>query len=148
MAKIVVGIDGSDHSKAALRWAVEEGRLRNADVAALHAYEVPLRSPDISPASRPDLIDTVTEAYEGALAFVTRIVEEVVAGDSTVNVETFAVEGTSPESVLIEASRDAELLVVGSRGRSELAELLLGSVSQECAHHAACPVLIHRRPGA
>jgi nucleotide-binding universal stress UspA family protein len=145
MAKIVVGIDGSDHSKQALRWAVEEARLRNADVAALHAYEVPLVSPDISPAPRSNVVDTVSDAYEGALALVTQIVEEVVAGDSSVSVEPFAVEGMSPESVLIEASHDADLLVVGSRGRSELAELVLGSVSQECAHHAACPVLIHRR---
>jgi nucleotide-binding universal stress UspA family protein len=148
VTRIVVGIDGSDPSKHALRWAVEEARLRGAEVVALHAYEAPLVAPDVSPAWRIDVVGLTSEVYERALGLVTAVVEEVVGNDSSVQVEPLAVEGISPESVLIEASRDAELLVVGSRGQSELADVLLGSVSQECAHHAACPVLIHRRSGA
>jgi nucleotide-binding universal stress UspA family protein len=143
--RIVVGIDGSEPSKDALRWAVEEGRVRGAAVVALHAYDVPLVTPDLSPAPTLDLVEVVSEVHEGALALVAAVVEEVVGADSSVRVEPLAVEGMSPESVLIEASRDADLLVVGSRGQSELAEVVLGSVSHECAHHAACPVLIHRR---
>jgi nucleotide-binding universal stress UspA family protein len=140
----VVGIDGSDSSKEALRWAVEEARLRGAELVALHAYELPFVSPDVSPAPRVDVVELASHVHERALGLVTAAVEEVVGNDSFVRVEPLAVEGVSPESVLIEASRDADLLVVGSRGHSELAEVVLGSVSQECAHHAACPVLLHR----
>lgn len=141
----MVGIDGSDSSTDALRWAVEEARLRGAELVALHAYEVPFVPPDVSPGPRVDVVELASEVHERALGLVTAVVERVVGNDSFVRVEPLAVEGLSPESVLIEASRDADLLVVGSRGQSELAEILLGSVSQECAHHAACPVLIHRR---
>jgi nucleotide-binding universal stress UspA family protein len=146
--RIVVGIDGSDPSKEALRWAVEEARLRDAELVALHAYEVPFVSPDVSPAPRVDVVELAGDVHERALTFVTAIVEDVVGNDSSVQVQSLAVEGASPESVLIEASRDADLLVVASRGHSELAEVVLGSVSQECAHHAACPVLIHRHSRA
>jgi nucleotide-binding universal stress UspA family protein len=145
MKKIVVGIDGSESSKDALRWAVEEGRAHGADLVAVHAYEVALLPTDLVPSAPIDVVDVVTEVHEGALRLVTAVVEEVVGGDTSVKVESIAIEGPSPESVLIDESLDADLLVVGSRGHSELAELLLGSVTQEVAHHARCPVLIHRR---
>jgi nucleotide-binding universal stress UspA family protein len=142
--RIVVGVDGSNPSKEALRWAVEEARLRRAEVVALHAYDVPTTSLDLGPAPRRDVVEGATEVYEGALALVTAIVDDVLGGDTTVRVEPVAVEGISPASVLVEASREADLLVVGSRGHSELAELVLGSVSHDCAENASCPVLIHR----
>ena len=144
MQRIVVGIDGSSPSKEALRWAVEEARLRGAEVVALHAYDVPMTSPDLAPA-RLDVVEAGTEVYERALALVAAVVDEVLGGDADdVKVEPVAVEGISPATVLVEASRDAAMLVVASRGHSELAELVLGSVSHDCAEHAACPVLIHR----
>jgi nucleotide-binding universal stress UspA family protein len=142
MEKIVVGIDGSDASKDALRWAVEDARARGAEVVALHAYEVPVPAPDVSPAAPVDLPALVAEIHAGALQFVTDVVDEVVGNAVSVDVAPIAVEN-APAKTLLDASRDADLLVVGSYGLG-LSGLLLGSVSLECVHHAACPVLIHR----
>jgi nucleotide-binding universal stress UspA family protein len=142
--KIVVGVDGSDASKDALRWAVAEARAHDARVVALHAWELPIAAPDITPAPRVDLTTIVSEVQAAALRLVTAALEEVLGGDSTVTVEPAAVEGPAA-SALIDAARDADLLVVGSRGMGGFAALVLGSVSQQCAHHAPCPVVIHRR---
>ena len=143
MEKIVVGVDGSDASKDALRWAVEDARARSAEVVALHAYEVPVPAPDASPSSPVDLPALVTEAHAGAQQFVTKVVDEVVGNSVTVDVAPIAVED-EPVKALLDASRDADLLVVGSHGHG-LSGLFLGSVSLECAQHAACPVVIVRR---
>jgi len=111
-------------------------------VVALHAYEAPMPGADAAPAAPIDLPGLVTEFHEGALRFVTEVVDEVVGNAVTVNVAPIAVED-EPARALLDASRDADLLVVGSHGHG-LSGLLLGSVSLECAQHAACPVLIHR----
>jgi nucleotide-binding universal stress UspA family protein len=147
MERIVVGADGSEASKDALRWAVDEARLRGAELVALHAWEPLLGAPDVGPASRIDLVELVTDAYEEALQLVTGIVEEVVGDDEAVEVSAVAVEGAAA-SALIDAARDASLLVVGSRGHGGFEGLLLGSVSQQVAGHSPCPVVIHRRPDA
>jgi nucleotide-binding universal stress UspA family protein len=139
--KILVGIDGSDASKAALRWAVEDARARGAEVVALHAYEVAVPAADAVPVAPVDLPALIAETHEGALRFVTEIVDEVVGNAVTVNVAPIAVED-EPVRALLDAARDADLLVVGHRGHRLSG--LLGSVSLECAQHAACPVLIHR----
>ena len=145
MAKIVAGIDGSDASKDALRWAVEEARLRRADVVAVHAWQVPPPVPSLGPAPGVEIVEIVPQLEEGAKKLVESIVAEVVGDDSDVNVEPVATEGP-PANVLIEAAKGADLLVVGSRGHGGFVALLLGSVSQHVATHAPCPVLIHRRP--
>lgn len=146
--KIVVGVDGSDGSKKALRWALDLARAVGGRVVALTAWEVQVVPPDITPVPRLDLVTLVTEHHQRALAVVTATVEEVVGDDSTMDVEAVAVEGAAA-AVLLDAARDADLLVVGSRGLGGFAGLLLGSVSQQCAQHAPCPVLIHRpRPTA
>jgi len=142
MEKIVVGIDGSEASKNALRWAVEDARVRGAEVIALHAYEEPMPGADAAPVAPVDLPGLVTEFYEGALKFVTDVVNEVVGNAVTVDVAPIAVE-EEPAKALLDAARDADLLVVGSHGHG-VSGLLLGSVSLECAQHAACPVLIYR----
>jgi nucleotide-binding universal stress UspA family protein len=142
MEKIVVGIDGSDASKAALRWAVEDARARGAEVVALHAYEVPVPTLDAAPATPVDLPGLIAEAQDDAQQFVTTVVDEVVGNSVSVDVAPIAVE-EEPAKALLDASRDADLLVVGSHGHG-LSGLFLGSVSLECAQHAACPVLIYR----
>jgi len=142
--KIVVGVDGSDASKDALRWAVEDAKARGARVVALHAYDLAVPAPDAVPTAPIDLPALVTGIHEGALQFVTSVVEEVVGDDAVV--EATAVEAPAVEA-LLDAARDADLLVVGSHGAG-LAELLLGSVSLECVQHAPCPVLVHRRSGS
>jgi nucleotide-binding universal stress UspA family protein len=142
MEKIVVGIDGSDASNDALRWAVEDARARGAEVVALHAYEVPEAAPDAVPAPPVDLPALIGEVHDDAQQFVTKVVDEVVGNSVSVDVAPIAVED-APAKALLDASRDADLLVVGSHGHG-LSGLFLGSVSLECAQHAACPVLIYR----
>jgi nucleotide-binding universal stress UspA family protein len=142
VAKIVVGIDGSEESKNALRWALEEARLRSAEIVAVHAWEAPPAVPEPGPAPGFDLVRILPQVQEAAERLVSKVVSEVV-GDSDVTVEPVAIAGP-PASVLVDAARDADMLVVGSRGHGGFTALLLGSVSQQLAHHAPCPLVIHR----
>ena len=127
MASIVVGVDGSDEARRALDWAVAEARLRGAALRVVHAYQ-----------SQPDAAGTERLRREADL-----IVQAAVTACETdgLDVDARAVSGSAP-SALLEASRGADLLVVGSRGRHGFPGLLLGSVSQQLAHHARCPVVI------
>jgi nucleotide-binding universal stress UspA family protein len=142
---IVVGIDGSDRSRDALRWAVDEAKLRQDKVLAVHVWEPPV-FPAVDtplatdpPAYLPELIG---HAQERAEALVARVAAEV--RDGGVEVEPMAIEGAAT-SVLVDLAEDADLIVVGSRGKGGLAGLLLGSVSQQVVQHAPCPVVVHRR---
>jgi nucleotide-binding universal stress UspA family protein len=145
---IVVGVDGSEASKEALRWAVGEARLRRAKVRALRAYEVPFVPPVLDPFGAVPAVEGVPgidrellrQASEEGLA---RVVSEVVPDPGGVEIELQVAEGHAAE-VLVATSKDAELLVVGSRGHGGFAGLLLGSVSQSSAQHAYCPVVIVR----
>jgi nucleotide-binding universal stress UspA family protein len=143
VVKIVVGIDGSEAAKNALRWALEEARLRSAKIVAVHAWEAPPAMPEPGPAPGFDLVGILPEVEEAGERLVKAVVEEVVGDDSDVTVEPVAIQGPAA-SVLVEAARDADMLVVGSRGHGGFTALLLGSVSQQLAHHAPCPLLIHR----
>jgi nucleotide-binding universal stress UspA family protein len=137
MGRIVVGVDGSEESKAALRWAVEEARLRGATVRAVCAWSLPhVAGPGF--AFLPGGIEEFRRDAEGVLDAA---IAEV--GSEGVDVERAAVEGGAAD-VLVQAAQGADLLVVGSRGHGGFAGLLLGSVSQQCAHHAPCPVVIVR----
>lgn len=141
MARIVVGVDGSEGSIAALRWALEEAQLRGAEVEAVHAWEVPVPALMLDGVVPPPPdVDYVGEAREA----VERSIKEAAGGgDPSVKVKVSVPNGP-PASSLVQASDGADLLVVGSRGRGGFAGLLLGSVSQQCAHHATCPVVIVR----
>jgi nucleotide-binding universal stress UspA family protein len=142
---IVVGVDGSNASKAALRWAAEEARLRGARLQAVYVFE---HSPSwqmygysaeiaaIPVSAMPD----DQHSRELAQSLVDRLVADL--GDLGVEVEAIAHEDRRPAHALVERSRDADLLVVGSRGRGGFAGLVLGSVSQQCAQHASCPVVV------
>ena len=145
MAKIVAGIDGSDASKEALRWGVDEARLRRADVIAVHAWQMPPPVPTFGPSPAVDMVENVPQIEDSAEKLARSVVAEVVGDTSDVNVEAIATEGPAA-GVLIDAAQGADLLVVGSRGHGGFVSLLLGSVSQQVATHAPCPVLIHRRP--
>jgi nucleotide-binding universal stress UspA family protein len=146
MGEIVVGVDGSAASREALRWAVEEAGFRDASIVALYAWQVPVVPADIAPmpmhTAAFDVTDLLPKLEEGARSLVAGVVREVV-GDADVGVREAVVEG-APATALIEASRGAELLVLGSRGHGGFAGLLLGSVSQQVAQHASCPVVICR----
>jgi nucleotide-binding universal stress UspA family protein len=137
MPRIVVGVDGSEQSKTAFRWALEEARLRGATVQAVYAWAIRFAGGMGVVVPQP----TVEEEAEQGERMLDAVIAEVGAGD--VDVERVAVEG-GPARVLVETARGADLLVVGSRGHGGFAGLLLGSVSQQCATHAPCPVVIVR----
>lgn len=141
MRNIVVGIDGSDASKIVLRWAIDEAALRGDTVTAIHAY-LPF---DATWAALPEvaLAAIPPEAFEhDAQERATAILDEILAGiDTDVTVTSKAVAGR-PADVLIEAARDADLLVVGSRGHGGFRGLLLGSVSHQVVTHAVVPTVV------
>ena len=143
MGRIVVGIDGSPESKQALRWALAEARLRGAQLRVVHTWLFPYiaAGPGLDPVLDADMIEN---ARRNAEELVRAELDEL--GDETVGVdiERAIVEEAAVAPVVLEAAKGAELLVVGSRGRGGFAGLLLGSVSQQCAHHASCPVVIVR----
>jgi nucleotide-binding universal stress UspA family protein len=150
MGRIVVGVDGSEGSQRALRWAAEEALIRAVPLEVVHTYDVRSTRTSLSPESpfgrdgwggRPADVDaTVQEAAQHAQELVDRLVEDLRG----VEVHAEAVPSTDPARTLVERSRGADMLVVGSRGRGDVASLLLGSVSTSCAHHADCPVVIIR----
>lgn len=138
---IVVGIDGSPESIAALRWAVADAELRGDDVRAVYAWRRPLTT---SFGHSPTSLHVPTEKLrEEAETLLASFVSEVIGDAESVAVSLVAVEGV-PADVLVEASRDADLLVVGSRSLGLIGNLLLGSVSHRCAREAACSVVIIR----
>jgi nucleotide-binding universal stress UspA family protein len=128
---IVVGVDGSAVSLQALTWAVAEGRVRDEDVRAVYAWAH-------APAGSASPNDAQVAAER-------RLAEAVAELGDAGGVEQQAVHG-HPVDVLVEQSREASLLAVGSRGHGKLGAALLGSVSRACAHHAECPVLVMRDP--
>lgn len=139
--RIVVGVDGSPSSKAALAWAVEQAELTSASVEAVIAWHYPvmvggLPFAPIGVLEGADYGDFATQVLSGAIA-------ATVEPDGPVKVSSVVREGNAAQ-VLLEAARGAELLVVGSRGHGGFTEALLGSVSQACVHHARCPVVIIR----
>jgi nucleotide-binding universal stress UspA family protein len=144
MAVIVVGVDGSDGSVAALRWAASEARLRGARLRLVAAYSMaPLVTLGTAPmpsaieAVEPDLERTAREAIERAIAAL---------GQELDGIETTrAVKYGRAASVVTAAARDADLLVVGSRGLGGFKGLLLGSVSHQCVQHVRCPVVVIHR---
>jgi nucleotide-binding universal stress UspA family protein len=153
MGTIVVGVDGSPGSDAALRWALDEARLRNSRLRVVHAYEAPhvaLSDAAVGAAGIPTPPVLATEdverlrasAEEQARAVVDSALRRVAGeGAEQPKIERAARVGPAAQT-LIEAGRDAELLVLGSRGRGGFLGLLLGSVTQQCAHHPPCPVVI------
>ena len=137
---IVVGVDGSDESHAALRWALEEAALRGAVVRAIHAWMVPVMASPVGvlPVS-VDHDELQASAGDQLRQWITAAQGEVPHHD--VPIEAATVEGSST-SALLESAADADLLVLGGRRHGALAGLLLGSVAHQCVHHAPCPVVL------
>jgi nucleotide-binding universal stress UspA family protein len=163
VGRIVVGVDASPNARQALAWAAAEARLRQAVLQVVHAYHSKnLAAPvyfgsqhtyDASVGAggvpEPELTASVQrrEAFEEAvrgqadelLAAVLGELGETVSG---VEVQQTVVEDRHPAEALVRLSVDADLLVVGSRGRGGFSELLLGSVSHAAVLHAVCPVVV------
>ena len=134
---IIVGIDGSENSRTALRWAAAEARLRAAHLKILTAYSW----------TWPDEFDGLSELPEGLGQRFEEVASEAIAEarvlEPGVEVTGAAVPG-DPAAALLEAGRTAAMVVVGNRGHGGFASLLLGSVSQQVATHAAGPVVVVR----
>ncbi len=138
MSGIVVGVDGSEHSIRALEFAIDEARIRGCGVKAVSVWHIPTVAYETGWASAPLDFGSFEELAGSTLA---KSIEESNAARSGVEVVPIVREGQAAD-VLIEEARGADLLVVGSRGRGGFRGLLLGSVSQQCAHHAPCPIAI------
>jgi nucleotide-binding universal stress UspA family protein len=135
-ATIVVGVDGSEGADRALAFALDEARARHADIKAVAAWHVPAAAYETGWV--PVSVDP-TDFEKIAEAGLEKSVEE--AASSGVSVTPIVREGQAAE-VLVAEAHGADLLVVGSRGLGGFKGLLLGSVGQQCAYHAACPVVI------
>ncbi|RLU89218.1 universal stress protein UspA [Streptomyces griseocarneus] len=139
--RIVVGVDGSEPSKAALKWAVGQAELTGAVVEAIFAWQYPRYWWGWAPPVEGSL------DFEGnARRALSQAIDEAAGLDCPVPVMPRVVEG-NPARVLLDAAHGADLLVVGNRGYGGFGEALLGSVGQHCVQHAACPVVVIRGTG-
>ena len=136
VAPVVVGVDGSEESGLALRWAFDYAQMISAPVEAVIAWDIP---PSYGWGASYDDVDLEKMARET----LEKTVHDVLGAGAPV---TSRVERGHPAPVLVAASERAQLLVVGSRGHGAFAGMLLGSVSQHCVQHAHCPVVVIRRP--
>lgn len=142
MGRIVVGVDGSPQAVAALRWACEEAARRTCVVEAVTAY-TGSRHP-------ADQLSEMEAQHQAALHEAVQTLEDALSQvevPAVVEVRSRPIDD-APAHGLLELGRGAELLVVGTPGHGVVAGLLLGSVSQECIHHAPCPVVVVPSPHA
>ena len=133
--RIVVGVDGFESSKAALRWAIHQAKLTGAEVEAVTAWHIPDGTGLVPMADMPDYADDARTVLAEAIT--------EMGTDTDVQVRPQVVHGQAAQ-VLVDEADGADLLVVGCRGHGGPAEARLGSVGQFCAHHAPCPVVIMR----
>jgi nucleotide-binding universal stress UspA family protein len=139
--RIVVGVDGSPTSRAALRWAARQAKFTDGTVDAVIAWEIPMVLQSYGWA--PVYVEEAGDFEADARKTLDAVISEEVGPTDSKRVRSLVVNG-HPAQALIDAADGADLLVVGSRGHGSFAEALLGSVSQHCVHHAPCPVLIVR----
>jgi nucleotide-binding universal stress UspA family protein len=141
MRKIVVGLDGSPGSLQALEWAYGQAVLSGAELTAVHGWIYPY------PGARTSVSEPRTQMQLDAMEELKSSLESLgprLTG-GTIHIHAKLVEQSAAESLLEEA-KDADLLVVGSRGRGALRSSLLGSVTHTVAQHAPCPVVVIRAP--
>jgi len=136
---IVVGIDGSEPSQAALRWAAAETHRRGVGLQVVICWSYPTLSWG---QYQPPLLGVDFEASAREVA-ETEVEKVLGRGRETLDIQIAVVEG-APSLRLLDYDQAADMIVVGSRGRGGFAGLLLGSVSQHLAEHARCPVVIIR----
>jgi nucleotide-binding universal stress UspA family protein len=140
MSGITVGIDGSGHSTRALEWAAKEAAIRHAPLTVLTVHSVPQSGWTGNPITLPRDSDDRQKEQQAAEEMTAKVVSQLGEAQPE-SVTVHAVIGF-PAQELIEASREADLMVVGSRGGGGFAKLVTGSVSSQVVHHAHCPVAI------
>ncbi len=138
--RIVVGVDGSPSSIAALAWAAEQAERTGAVVEATAVWQWPANYG--SPLVAMSGLDPGQEASSS----LERCITEVARDHPQAVIKAQVVQGVASQ-VLVQLSRGADLLVVGTRGHGELVGALIGSVSEHCAAHATCTVVVVKRPG-
>ena len=137
--RIVVGVDGSESSDAALAWAVRQAGLTGARIDAVSAWQIPATYGLGYAMASPDLEKIAGQVLDAAIAKAT-------AATPDVHIDPVVVQD-NPAQALLDAAEGADLLVVGSRGRGGFTGALLGSVGQHCVQHAVCPVVVIRGHG-
>ncbi|MBD0688265.1 hypothetical protein BG452_00390 [Streptomyces sp. CBMA123] len=140
--RIVVGVDGSASSRAALRWAARQAALVGATVEAVITWEYPTVYGWGVPVA--GVADVEVAAYAGKT--LAEVVAQEMGPQCPVEVRE-RVECGNAAQVLLKVADGAELLVLGNRGHGGFAGALLGSVSQHCVQHASCPVVVVRGTG-
>ena len=142
--RVVVGIDGSSSSRRALRWALEEARLRRASVDVVHAWQPPyvvVPSPYVAPSPFPS-VPVGTDVVESrARVLLNQVIDDEDLRHQPAPVERILVCGTAARAVL-DTALGADLVVLGTRGLGGFPGLLLGSVTHHVAHHACCPLVV------
>jgi nucleotide-binding universal stress UspA family protein len=140
MSGIVVGIDGSHNASRALEWAMTEAAIRTAPLTVITVNSVPAGYWTGKPVPFAGDDEKIAEMRKAAEAKV----EEIAAKLGSTQPESVTVTALTgfPVQTLVDASTDADLIVVGSRGGGGFAELVLGSVSHQVVHHAHCPVVV------
>jgi len=138
--RIVVGVDGSESSRDALRWAARQAEVTKSELRAVMSWDIPAMA---YMSSMPVGYDWESDTRQ----VLDATIDEVLGSTPRTDVTTVVVEGR-PAPVLLEQSRDADLLVVGSRGHGAFTGMLLGSVSEHCVSHASCPVVVVRSQAA
>jgi nucleotide-binding universal stress UspA family protein len=134
---IVVGVDDSDAAHAALEWAIAESKLRGASLHIIHVFGAMAGfGTSIAPEYYP-------QAEKEAQAELQRLLDKTPQVGELADVKASVIPGGASE-VLVEQSQDAEMLILGHRGKGGFAGLNLGSVSAQCVRHARCPVLVVR----
>jgi nucleotide-binding universal stress UspA family protein len=140
MPGITVGIDGSAHSIRALEWATQEAAIRRVPLTVLTVHSVPMSGWTGNPVTLPRDADDVQRAYRAAEEMTQKVISQL--GDARPQSVTVRAVSGYPAEELIDASREADMLVVGARGAGGFARLMVGSVSNQVMHHAHCPVVV------
>jgi nucleotide-binding universal stress UspA family protein len=140
MSGIIVGIDGSDHSRHALDWAIREAAVRHAPLTVFTVQQAVIGywgSPELYPGDE----DLAEQGRKSAQEETDSALEKIGHESRPSSITVRAATGL-PAEALLEAAADADMLVVGSRGAGGFKRLLMGSVSTQVTHHAPCPVVV------
>jgi nucleotide-binding universal stress UspA family protein len=140
MSGIIVGIDGSTHSERALEWAVHEAAIRQVPLRVITVFRRAVSHWGAGAITDPQEHAIAMQARESAQDAVDKALAH--AGDARPKSVTVDALGGIPAEELVNASKDADMIVVGSRGAGGFARLLLGSVGSQVVHHAHCPIVI------
>lgn len=140
MSGIIVGVDGSAHSRRALEWAVHEAAVRHTPLTVLTVNQA-VAGYFTSPVAYPGDPERARHALEAAQQETDSVLAQTDADSRPPSVTVRAVTGL-PAEELLSAAAGADMIVVGSRGAGGFKRLLLGSVSTQLTHHAHCPVVV------